>query len=296
MALSNRALRGGILTLIGVDLIALAAFSVHVDERTVTTSTPTAAVDAPVQPPAAVVPPVAPQTVAVTTPLTGGTPAGSTPLGQAIDVPASVTPVRPAPAPAPAPAAGPAPTKPSTSTPIGAGGEVAGSKAIPACPAKIAKNDASGGLQSLIPFAPAFGPFEPEAFAAASAYQPALQLLGPILAQYPTIEPQVGPAITPFLSAFGTLLDNGYKVVEPGYTPVRQQVLGQETKLAAALAPYSESLAYSKLGGCIVELENALVTDTVKGSSAKASTPSKAAVAARIDELIAQSKKDQSKK
>lgn len=295
LGLSSRALRGGILAVIGVDLVALAAFAVHVDERTVTTTTPTAAAAVGEQPPSAVVPPaVAPQ-VGATTPLGGGAPVS---LPQGIGQPASVTPVAPAaPAPAPkVPSASPSPSPSGGSTPIGSGsGSVPGSKEIPECPVKVAKHDASGGLQSLIPFAGAFGPFKPEAFAAASAYQPLLQLIGPILAEYPKAEPVVGPALTPMLDAFGSLLAKGYQASEPLYGPQREQVVQQETKLATALAPYSQKLAYSKLGGCVVELENALITDTIDAAAAQRGTtakkPTKAQIAARLDELVEQSRR-----
>lgn len=295
LGLSSRALRGGIMAVIGVDLIALAAFAVHVDERTVTTTTPTAAAAVGAQPPSAVVPPaVAPQ-VAATTPLGGS---AAVPFPQGIGQPASVTPVAP-----PPPTRSPTAPKPSAppssgggSTPIGSGsGSVPGSKEIPACPVKVAKHDASGGLQSLIPFAGAFGPFKPEAFAAASAYQPLLQLIGPILAEYPKAEPAVGPALTPMLDAFGSLLEKGYQASEPLYGPQREQVVQQETKLATALAPYSQKLAYSKLGGCVVELENALITDTIDAASTKTATtakkPTKAQIAARLAELVEKSRR-----
>lgn len=293
LGLSSRALRGGILAVIGVDLVALAAFAVHLDERTVTTTTPTAAAAVGEQPPSAVVPPAGAPQVASTTPLGGSAPVS---LPHGIGQPASVTPVAP-PAPAPtskAPSASPSPS--GGSTPIGSGsGSVPGSKEIPECPVKVAKHDASGGLQSLIPFAGAFGPFKPEAFAAASAYQPLLQLIGPILAEYPKAEPVVGPALTPMLDAFGSLLAKGYQASEPLYGPQREQVVQQETKLATALAPYSQKLAYSKLGGCVVELENALITDTIDAAAAKSGTsakkPTKAQIAARLDELVEQSRK-----
>ena len=113
----------------------------------------------------------------------------------------------------------------------------------------------------MISFAPAFGEFSAEAFAMASAYQPALELLGPILAQYPKLEPKLARYVDPFVSAFGRLLDTGFAVVAPVYAPHRQDVLDAETKLAAALEPYAQKLATSPLGGCVVELETALVRD-----------------------------------
>ena len=104
-----------------------------------------------------------------------------------------------------------------------------------------------------MPFAAAFGPFSAEAFALASAYQPELQLLGPILAQYPSIEPVVAPILDPVITSLGTLLTKGLDLVGPLYGPYRTQFLEAETKLAAALAPYAQALAHNELGGCIVE-------------------------------------------
>lgn len=152
----------------------------------------------------------------------------------------------------------------SSSTPGHGSGSGSGTtaRAIPACPIKLTDNNQSGGLQSLVQFAPAFGPFTPEAFAAASAYQPLLELVGPLLAQYPQLAPVIGPYAAQFVvtAAQGTGLLG--QLVAPLYGPYKNQVVTAETKLAAALAPYSESLAYSPLGGCVVELENALVAQS----------------------------------
>jgi hypothetical protein len=130
------------------------------------------------------------------------------------------------------------------------------------CPIPLKEPATSGGLQSLIDFAPAFGQFSAEAFAAASAYQPALQLLGPILAQYPKIAPKITPLIVPLLAQWQHVLDSLYALIAPHYAPYRTAVLVAEGKLAAALAPYAQKLADSALGGCIVDLEAALVNDT----------------------------------
>lgn len=158
---------------------------------------------------------------------------------------------------------GPTPTPPTENP--GEGGTPTG-RSIPPCPIKLSDRPQSGGLQSLVPFAPAFGPFSAEAFALASAYQPELQLLGPILAEYPSIEPVVAPILTPLASSLGTLLTKGLDVIGPLYGPYRTQFLQAETKLAAALAPYSQALAYNELGGCIVELQSALLAASRSGT------------------------------
>jgi hypothetical protein len=254
-----RFLKPAIIAIIALDLVALVAFSVRVDNVTRTTTTP-AATSVPAILPAApataaavpvAVPPPAPQ---ITT-TTGG---GSTTTASG---PTKTT------APSPPPLSG----TPTTGT---------GSEPEPAdCPLPLAKPVTSGGLQSLIDFAPAFGPFSAEAFAAASAYQPALQLIGPILAQYPKIAPTIEPAMTPFLNAFAGILNTGYTLLAPIYTPYRQRVLEAETTLATAIAPYAEKLVSSPLGGCVIDLEAALVGDTAPTSSSSPSTTP--AVAAR---------------
>jgi hypothetical protein len=126
----------------------------------------------------------------------------------------------------------------------------------------LARPDTNGGLQSLISLAPAFGPFRDEAFAMAAAYQPALELLGPILAKYPALAPKVEPLLAPLLTQFEDLAHQLFALIEPYYAPHRAAVLDAESKLAATLAPYARTLADSALGGCIVDLEAALVHDT----------------------------------
>lgn len=146
------------------------------------------------------------------------------------------------------------------SSPTDLGGAAQAGRTIPPCPIALSKDPQTGGLQSLVPFAPAFGPYAAEGFALASAYQPELQLLGPILAKYPQIQPAVTPVLGPVAASLGALLNLGYDSTKPLYEPYRTQFLEAETKLAAALAPYSQSLAYNELGGCVVELESALTT------------------------------------
>ncbi|KRC53389.1 MULTISPECIES: hypothetical protein [unclassified Nocardioides] len=188
----------------------------------------------------------------------------SVPLGDG-GVPQAAAPVPPVtPSGTDEPSSGGKGSTPPTAPPE-EGGVPAG-PGIPPCPIRLSEHPQSGGLQSLVPFAPAFGPFSAEAFALASAYQPELQLLGPILAQYPGIEPAVEPILTPLVSTLGTLLTRGLDVINPLYGPYRTRFLEAETKLAAALAPYSQALAHNALGGCIVELQSALLTASRTGT------------------------------
>lgn len=136
--------------------------------------------------------------------------------------------------------------------------------AIGKCPVAIARPADIGGVQSLVSLAPAFGPFSAEAFAAAAAYQPELELLGPILAEYPKLADSLKPALRPLLTLFGTGSNGLFNLIAPLYSPHRTQVLKAETRLATELAPYSAKLAATPLAGCVVDLEAALVGDTKK--------------------------------
>jgi len=88
-------------------------------------------------------------------------------------------------------------------------------------------------------------------------------MLGPILAKYPDLATKLAPVLTP-LSATSRTCSTPASTCLPRST--RRSVPGREaeTKLAAALAPYSQQLATAALGGCIVDVEAALVGDTAK--------------------------------
>jgi hypothetical protein len=231
-----RTARNAVVVLVVVDLLALFAFSVRTSTTTARTVTPVALAPAPAA--------------------TAAAPA-SAPLVLGPPVSAVAAPV-------PAVASTPTttqivPSSPSTTAPSES---PAPSIAAATCPIPLEPPAKSGGLQSLIDFAPAFGEFSAEAFAAASAYQPALQLLGPILAQYPSIAPKIEPLIGPLLTQWEGLLDTVFQLIAPYYAPHRTQVLEAEAKLADALAPYAQKLIASPLGACVVDLEAALVNDT----------------------------------
>jgi hypothetical protein len=240
---SKRVLRAGITALIVLDLLAIAGFAVRRTTVTVRTTRPTAS-SAPASVSAAPPPTTAPAITAPTAPAVaiaaGGSKSASTSPSGGKGGPSTTTPVVP----------------PKSGIPPVA------IAAIGKCPVKLAAPAELGGLQSLVAFAPAFGPFSAEAFAAASAYQPELELLGPILAQYPKAAPVLDPLLAPVLKLFGSGTSAFFSVISPVYTPERTQVLSAETKLAAALAPYSAKLAGTPVAGCVVDLEAALVGDT----------------------------------
>ncbi|KRA38854.1 MULTISPECIES: hypothetical protein [unclassified Nocardioides] len=239
-----------------LDVLVIGAAAVQVDDVSSTTSAPLAGVPVPLVHGAPTAVPVDASAVEVFpavpgTPLPAAVPIGDGGVSAGTDKPSSD-------------GRGPTPPPEGPETPGEEG--VPGGRGIPPCPVKLDDDPQSGGLQSLVPFAPAFGPFSAEAFALASAYQPELQLLGPILAQYPGIEPAVAPIIDPLVTSLGTLLTRGLDVIAPLYGPYRTQFLEAETKLAAALAPYSQALAHNELGGCIVELQSALLAASKRGA------------------------------
>lgn len=248
--LSVRSVRITVIALIAVDLVALAALAVHATSTTTRTVTPL--------PVAALAPSTTPKPSATATSVAlvpGGPVSDVFPVAATSGTPAAVRSTPAAARPTSAQAGPPAP--PGTPT------------IAPNCPLPLSPPAQPGGLQSLIDLAPAFGPFSAEAFAAASAYQPLLQLLGPILAQYPAISVHIRPELTAFLTPWQHTLDAMFALIQPAYSPHREQVLAAETKLAASLAPYAQKLAASRLGGCLVDLEAALVNDTTDSTTTR---------------------------
>ena len=194
----------------------------------------------------------------------GAAPTPQTSLSAPVDVAAPAAPVTLA-SSAPVPiavsgASGSAP--PATqSAPPGGGGAPPASATVQ-CPLGLPAAANSGGLQSLVAFAPAFGPWSSEGFALAPAYAPLLQLFGPVIAELVAQSPQAAPVLDPVLSTLQSLDTQGYTALSPLYGPYREQMLSAETQLASALAPYSEQLANSAAGSCLVDLESMLVSQT----------------------------------
>jgi hypothetical protein len=260
LGLPAKLARAAIVVLVTLDLVALAAFSLH---RTTTIST--------------TIRPLSQGTAAA--PSTSTQPIGTTPTipvptgGGAVSIPVS----NPTGSSGTKPSTGKHPTKgthpkappskpPTTGIPPITAAEIG------KCPVKLDKPAQMGGVQSLVPFAPAFGPFSAEAFASAAAYQPELELLGPILAEYPTFAPKVAPLLNPVLSLFATGSNGLFNVISPLYSPHRTAVLAAETKLATFFAPYSKKLVGQPLAGCVVDLEAALVGDTKPGAATPSAT------------------------
>lgn len=181
---------------------------------------------------------------------------GETPLASASGAPGA-EPALTTSAPAPS-------TSPSSDNGGGTGGGSGGTPPPAApppavCPLPLSPATSGGGLQSLVAFAPAFGPFASEGFALAPAYAPLLQLFGPVISKLAAESPQGAPVLDPLLATLQTLSTSGYTTAAPFYGPYRTQFLTVETQIANTLAPYSEQLAGSQAGACLVDLESAAV-------------------------------------
>ncbi|HZU78745.1 MAG TPA: hypothetical protein VE991_02415 [Acidimicrobiales bacterium] len=195
-------------------------------------------------------PPVAPTSTPAVAPLAAAP--ATAPSGPSPVTAASGGAQTPAALPIPAPVVVDGPVVPPTTPPPATAHAV--------CPAGLPAPATSGGLQSLIGFAPAFGPFSSEAFAMAPAYAPLLQLFGPVIAEFAAQSGQGSAVSQPLLAALQSLDTAGFNLLQPLYGPEREQMLGYEAQFAAALAPYSEQLAGSAAGACLVDLEGMLVS------------------------------------
>jgi hypothetical protein len=255
LGLSTRVVRTALTALVVLDLLAVAGFAVHRTTVTTRTSRPAAS--------------SLPEPATSTQPTPSPVATGSQPLTAAGVTLPTVSSTSSSPAGGDTTTAPTAPVTPPTG-----GVPAVQVAAIGKCPIKIATPAELGGVQSLVTFAPAFGPFSAEAFAAAAAYQPELELLGPILAEYPKFAPALEPLLAPVLALFATGSNSLFSLIAPFYTPHRTAVLSAETQLGAALAPLSAKLAATPLAGCVVDLEAALVGDTKSTShTSKSKSP-----------------------
>jgi hypothetical protein len=177
---------------------------------------------------------------------------GAGPLVASAPVTAPTTTVTPAAVTAPATTSAPAaPSAPVTDS----GGTTATPSDLPACPLPLDSPAQTGGLQSLIPFAPFFGPFSSEAFAAAPLFQPLLEDVGPFLIAFANAYQAQAPALAPLVSAIESLENEGYNALEPLYGPYRDKFLAAESALATALAPLAKTVALNAGTSCLVDVE-----------------------------------------
>jgi hypothetical protein len=196
-------------------------------------------------PPAAATPTTSP-IVGVPAPASAST--GSAAVSKVVTSASVTTPTTPTTTPAPPPAS----TTPTTTSPPLA------ANALPACPVGLSAPADSGGLQSLIGFAPLFGPFSAEAFASAAAFQPVLELIGPFLVAFANAYAPSAPELAPLLAQVESLENAGYAVLGPLYGPYRTQLLTAETQLATELSPLADTLVDNPLSSCVVDVEGVL--------------------------------------
>jgi hypothetical protein len=158
------------------------------------------------------------------------------------------------------PATTPATTTTTPTTTTGSSLPTTTANDIPACPAGLAAPAQSGGLQSLIGFAPLFGPFSSEAFAMAPSFQPVLELIGPFLTAFANYYAPEAPTLAPLLNAVDSLETEGYSLLAPLFGPYQTQFLTAETKLAAALAPDASLLVDNPAASCVIDIEASLTS------------------------------------
>jgi hypothetical protein len=150
-------------------------------------------------------------------------------------------------------------TNPTPAT--GSGGSGASTPeppAIPTCPLPLTAPAEPGGLASIVGLAPLFGPFSSEAFAAAPAFQPMLQDIGPFLVAFADAYATEQPSVAPFVTQVESLENAGFSLVSPYYGPYRSKFLAAEAALATALAPEVKTLAANAATSCVIDIEGML--------------------------------------
>jgi hypothetical protein len=129
-----------------------------------------------------------------------------------------------------------------------------------ACPALPAPTD-EGGIGSIYPLLPLFGPLSSEAF----VWLPLLQTLVPLVAPLLPLAQQVlvsaQPELNVLLPVFENVLNSGYAVIGPEYAPYRQQVLNAEQQLVNLFLPFAQGGTTLPGAACLAPLEGIIVTD-----------------------------------
>jgi hypothetical protein len=189
--------------------------------------------------------------------LVAAAPLQSSPVTSSATATPNATPAAATVAATPPPASGP-----TTPTSISPGLSAAD---LPACPLPLPAPSNPGGLQSLVPLAPMFGPFSSEAFAAAPLFAPLLQPIGPFLVAFANAYAANSAAVAPLVAQFEALETQGFNFVSPLYGPYRSQFLQTESDLATALAPLAKAVGENQGTSCLVDIE-ALLTGAAPAS------------------------------
>jgi hypothetical protein len=198
----------------------------------------------------------APQAAAAPTPRTVGRSPAPSP---SVPVPAPTAPASLAASPTRSPDVTTPPASPPASEPAPT------SETALSCPLPLPEPPAGGGVASLTPLLPLFGPFSAEAFAMMPAFEPLLPLFGPMLvAGQQTLE-SADPALSLLIGLIQPLEESGFDAMAPFYGPSRQQFLDAEASAAQALAPITEAIAAAPGAGCLPALEGMLTTSAAPG-------------------------------
>ena len=127
------------------------------------------------------------------------------------------------------------------------------------CPAPLPPATRSGGVASLTPIIPVFGPFSAEAFAFLPAFEPAFPVIGPLFAAFGAMLVAGQPLLDVAIPAINAGEQSGYEAIEPVYGQLRPQVLTGEAQAAAAINPIVGQLAATNGSGCITDLADLIV-------------------------------------
>lgn len=196
-------------------------------------------------------PRAAPVTPAVSDRVAGGPTAAPPPSSVTVAAPAAArapTPVAPA-APVPDPSPPPPADPPAEPAP----------PPVRECALGLPPPQPGGGVASLTPLVPFFGPFSAEAFTMMPAFEPAFPMFAPLLSAGEPLLAQADPVLSALAPPSQELEQAFFDLIAAYYAPYRQSVLGAEGDFAAAFAPLAESMATAPGTECIVALEGMLV-------------------------------------
>lgn len=160
-------------------------------------------------------------------------------------------------APAPTPVAAPVPDAPSP-PPADPTAEPE-PPPVRECALGLPPPQPGGGVASLTPLVPFFGPFSAEAFTMMPAFEPAFPMFAPLLKASEPLLAQADPLLSALAPPSQELEQAGFDLLAPFYEPYRQSFLDAEADFAAAFAPLAESMATAPGTECIVALEGMLV-------------------------------------
>jgi len=159
----------------------------------------------------------------------------------------------------PAPVPSPAPVPDAASPPPADLPAEPESPPVRECALGLPPPEPGGGVASLTPLVPFFGPFSAEAFTMMPAFEPAFPMFAPMLSAGETLLAQADPLLSALAPPSQEFEQTVFDLLAPFYAPYRPSFLGAEAEFAAALAPLVESMATAPGTECVVALEGMLV-------------------------------------